>query len=89
MKEIIQGTVVIDPAFGSKVTLVMIKKTGVFVMLLKVNQRKVVSLRQGAQLHVKIFTGRMRYPFLIVNVAGDRHTEEQRLSVKICERAQE
>jgi hypothetical protein len=35
MKEIIKGAIVIDPAFRSEVTLVSIKKTGVFIMPLK------------------------------------------------------
>ena len=35
MKEIIKGAVVIDPTFRSEVTLVTIKKSGIFVMPLK------------------------------------------------------
>src|SRR5438046_2948814 len=89
MKEIIKGAVVIDPTFRSKMTLVMIKKIRVFVMSLKINQRKMISLRQGAKLHVKILACRLRYSLLIVNVARDWHTEQQRLRMKLCERTQE
>jgi hypothetical protein len=37
MKEIIKGAIVIDPAFGSEMTLVKVKKSRVFVMSLKIN----------------------------------------------------
>ena len=75
MKEIIKGAVVIDPTFRSKMTLVMIKKIRVFVIPLKINQWKMISLRQGAKLHVKIFACRRRYSLPIVNVARDWHAE--------------
>ena len=76
MKEIIQSAVVIDPAFRGEVTLVTVKKGRIFIMLFKVNQRKMVSLRECTKLRVIIFAGRTRYPLLIVNVTGDRHTEQ-------------
>ncbi len=40
MKEIVKGAVVIDPAFRGQMTLVTIKKSRVFVMPLKFNQRE-------------------------------------------------
>src|SRR5882724_408139 len=89
MKEIIKGAVVIDPTFRSKMTLVMIKKIRVFVIPLKINQWKMISLRQGAKLHVKISACQRRYPLPIINVASDWHAEQQRLRVKPCERTQE
>ena len=75
MKEIIKGTVVIDPAFRSEVTLVTVKKRRVFIMPLKFNQSKMVSLYEGAKLYVIIFAGRTRHPFPIVKVAGNWHSK--------------
>src|SRR5438128_6428098 len=89
MKEIIKGAVVIDPAFCSEVTLLKVKKSRVFIVPLKFNQRKMVSLCKRAKLHVIIFTGRTRYPPLVVKVAGDWHTKQQWPSVNPCESAQE
>jgi hypothetical protein len=89
MKEIIKGAVVIDPTFRSEVTLVTVKKSRVFVMALKFNQRKMVSLHHGAKPGVIIFASRTRHPLAIVKVAGYWHTKQQRASVKPCERAQE
>jgi hypothetical protein len=55
MKEIVKGSVVIDPAFRSQVTLVTVKKSRVFIMPLKFNQLKMVPLYEGAKLYVIIF----------------------------------
>ena len=55
MKEIIQGPVVIHPAFRGKVTLVTVKKSRVFIMPFKFNQSKMVPLYEGAKLYVIIF----------------------------------
>lgn len=76
MKEIIKGAVVIDPTFRSEVTLVTIKKSGIFVMPLKFNQRKMVSLHEGAKPCVIIFASRGRHPLAIVKVAGYWHAKQ-------------
>src|SRR5882762_6510912 len=89
MKEIINGAVVIDPTFRSEMALVTVKKSGVFIVPLKLNQRKMISLHEGAKLYVIIFASRTRHSVLIVKVAGDRHTKQQWRSVNPCERAQE
>src|SRR5229473_8454236 len=89
MKEIIKGAVVIDPAFRGQMTLVTIKKNRVFVMPLKFNQGKMVSLHDGAKPCVIIFASRTRYAFPVVKVAGDWHTKQEWASVNPCERAQE
>ena len=74
MEEIVKGSVVIDPAFGSQVTLVTVKKSRVFIMPLKFNQSKMVPLYEGAKLYVIIFARRTRHPFPIVQVAGNWHS---------------
>ena len=89
MKEIIQRAVVIDPAFRSKMTLVTVKKSRVFVVPLKFNQRKMVSLHKRAKPCVIVFASRTRDAFLVVRIAGDRHTKQQWSSVNACQRAQE
>jgi hypothetical protein len=58
MKEIIKGAIVIHPAFRSEVTLVTVKKSRVFVMLLKFNQRTMVSLCECAKPLVIAFASR-------------------------------
>ena len=89
MKEIIKGAIVIDPTFRSEVTLVKVKKSRVFVMLLKINHRKMVSLREGAKPYVIIFASRTRHARKVVKVACNWHTEQQWVSMNACERAQE
>ena len=73
MEEIVKGSVVIDPAFRSEVTLVTVKKSRIFIMAFKFNQSKMVPLYEGAKLYVIIFARRTRHPFPIVQVAGNRH----------------
>ena len=75
MKEIVKGAVVIEPTFRGEVTLVMVKKSRVFVMLLKFDQRKMVSLYECTKLYVIIFASRTRRARLIVKLAGYGHTE--------------
>ena len=48
-----------------------------------------VSVHQGAKLYVIIFASRMRHAVVIVKVAGDWHTKQQRSRVNPRERAQE
>ena len=50
MKEIIKGTIVIDPAFRAQVAFVSVKKLRVFIVSLKFNQSKVVSLYEGSKV---------------------------------------
>lgn len=76
MKEIIKGAVVVDPALCGEMTLVTIKKSRVFVVPIKFNQRKMVSLHEGAKPCVISFASRTRDPYLVVKVAGDWHTEQ-------------
>ena len=59
MKEIIKGAIVIHPALCSEVTLVADKKTWVFVVLLKLDYRKMISLHKRAKLCVIITTGEL------------------------------
>ena len=75
MKEIIKGAVVIDPTFRSEVTLVTVKKSGIFVMPLKFNKRKMVSLHECAKLCVIIFASRPRYARVIVKLPGYWHAK--------------
>jgi hypothetical protein len=89
MKEIIKGAVVIDPALRGQMTLVTIKKSRVFIVPLKFNQRKMVSLHKGAKPCVINFASRTRHLLLVVKVAGNWHTEQQWVSMNACERAQE
>src|SRR6266513_5080410 len=78
MKEIIKGAIIKHPALRGQVTLVVEKKSRVLVMLLKFNQRKIVSLRECAKLFVITFAGRPRNTLLIVKLSGHWHTEQER-----------
>ena len=70
VKEIVKGAVVICPAFCCEMTLVPDKKTRVFVVLLKLNYRKVVLLHDSGKLPVKLVTSRARNTGVIVKIAA-------------------
>jgi hypothetical protein len=57
VKKIVKSLVVVDPAFCSKVRLLSDKKEWIFVVVLKVNQRKMVLLDEGGKLPVKLLAG--------------------------------
>src|SRR4029453_12161190 len=89
MKEIIKGAVVIDPAFRSKVTLVSIKKTGIFVLPFKLHQPKMVSLCKCTKPFVIDFASRSRDACLIIELASEWHTQQEGSCVNACQRTQQ
>lgn len=89
VKEIVKGTVVICPAFCCEMTLVMDKKSWVFVVLLKFDYRKMVLLHERRKLPVKLVASRARNARVIVKVAGQRHAENQWSRVNSCQTTQE
>ena len=70
MKEIVQGTVVICPAFCCEMTLVTDKKSWVFVVFLKFDYRKMVLLHERGKLPIKLVTSRAGNTRVIVKVSG-------------------
>ena len=89
VKEIVKGTVVIYPAFCCEMTLVTDKKSRVFVVILKFNYRKMVSLHERRKLPVKLVASRARNARVIVKVASQRHAENEWSRVNSCQTTQE
>ncbi len=75
VKEIIERAIIIHPAFRSEVALVTDQKSRVFVVLLKLSYRKMISLHECAQLRVIRIASRARNACVIVEVSGYRHAE--------------
>lgn len=69
VKEIIKSLVVIDPALCCEMTLVLDKKSRIFVVILKFDHGKVVLLHERRELPVKFIAGRARNARMIVKVA--------------------
>src|SRR5262249_50376123 len=77
VKEIVEGPVVIGPAFFRKMTLVTDEKSRVFVVLLKFNHRKMVFVHDRGKLPVKLVTSGAGNARVIIKIAGQGPAENE------------
>ena len=89
MKEIVKSTIVKRPTFLRWMRVLSVKKRRILVVVFKLDERKIVSLREGAHFFVIILARQPRIPLLIIKASVHRHAEKEWPGVHLSQSAQE
>ena len=89
MKKIVKSTIVKRPTFLRWMHVLSVKKRRILVVVFKLDECKIVSLREGAHFFVIILARQPRIPLLIIKASVHRRAEKEWAGVHLSQSAQE
>ena len=83
MKKIVKSTIVKQPPFLRQMRVLSVKKRRILVVVFKLDERKIVSLCEGAHFLVIILAPPTRISLLIIKASVHRHAEKEWAGVNL------